>query len=471
MCEGAIMSPIVLPPSTDRDALGRAIAQASAEGVALQLEAGTHFTTPGRTPAIEIGAKGLRVGSVPHAGHPGASAIIARPDGAIDPQRPDFNHGLFFVPSPPTAAEINTVVWRTHQTAGALHPFQFGVILRGDVEIFDLTVDCNMGAQGLAKLDARAAEHSAMLAFAGRGYDVAASPTGVPRRVFVGFRSVALRNVHTIRGGFADDIWFTRGYFTPNIQNVIIENVTTAGRVSPRRATIGFSALCQNIEIHGIDVYNLHLEDSSGENYDRQPRASDVFKPSTWTLTDVTAERLALSAKGKVYTVDATNLNVTAAFAVAQAGGTITNSALHVGAGIRLDRMNNLRFDNVTWHLSPDAAGNILGLKPTSVYKEACAMSFRNNRFLIDGTARAGSIVTSDLSINTENRKLDPGNRVMVSLIGCSYPQPFGRSAAMPIAVAHERGLWTFARADFGDRNTDTAIQKGTAPEIVVRFV
>jgi hypothetical protein len=34
-----------------------------------------------------------------------------------------------------------------------------------------------------------------------------------------------------------------------------------------------------------------------------------------------------------------------------------------------------------------------------------------------------------------------------------------------------ERGSRTFARGDFGDRKTDTALQKGAAPEIVVKFV
>jgi len=464
------MPPIVLPPSTDHDALPRAIGKASADGVPLLLEAGTHFTKPGQNPPIEIGANGLRMGFAGRAGDPAGPAIVARPDGSLDPKRPDFNHGVFLVPARPTAAEIKAVVWKTHQTAPKDAPFEFGVILRGDIEITDLTVDCNMGAQGLADLEQHAAEHSSMLAFAGQGYNVAPSPSGVRRTVFVGFNSVTVKNVHTTRGGFADDIWFTRGYFTPNIENVIIENVTDSGRVNPRRATIGFSALCQHIKIHTVDVYNLHLEDS-GETYDHQPRAGDLFQPSRWTLADVTAERMALIAKGKTYTVDATNVTVTGAFAVVQAGGTIRNSVLHIGQGTRLDRMNDFAFDGVTWHLSPDAAGSVFGVKPVSKLTAECSVSFRNNRFLVDGTVRAGSLVTSDLSVNTEDRSKDPGNRVTVSLIGCSYPEPFGRTAATPIAQARERGCWTFARGDFGDRKTDTALQKGAAPEIVVKFV
>jgi hypothetical protein len=466
------MPPIVLPPSTDPDALTHAIAQASAEGVPLLLEAGTHLTKPGRgrNQAIEIGANGLQIGSACHANDPGGPAIIARPDHAIDPAHPDDNHGLFLIPARPTAAEVDAVVWRTHQTSPKDAPFEFGIVLRGDVEITNLTVDCNMGEQGLADLESHAAGHSAMLAFAGQGYKVAPSPTGVARQVFVAFRSVALRNVHTVRGGFADDIWFTRGYFTPNIENVIIDNVTDGERVSPKRATIGFSALCQNVTVNGIDVHSLHLEDTSGENYDQQPRATDVFQPSRWTLTDVTAELMALVAKGKVFTVDATNVTVTTAFGVAQAGGSIKNSTLNIGQGTRLDRMDNFTFDGVIWHLSPNA-GTVFGLKPSSVYQSECSVSFRNNQFLVDGTVVTGSLVTTDLSIDTEDRTRDPGNRVNLSLIGCSYPEPFGRSAAMPIAYARERGSYTFASADLGDRDPHTAIVKGTAPEITLTFV
>jgi hypothetical protein len=128
-------------------------------------------------------------------------------------------------------------------------------------------------------------------------------------------------------------------------------------------------------------------------------------------------------------------------------------------------------FEFVTWHLSPDAAGKVFGLKPVSIFKTECSVSFKDNQFLVDGTALAGSLVTTDLTFDPNDRSIDPGNRVTVSLIGCSYPEPFGRSAAMPIAFARERGIWTVALQDLGDRNRDTAIRKGPAPEIVVNFI
>jgi hypothetical protein len=427
------------------------------------------LTKPGRglNQAIEIGTNGLKIGSASHASDPGGPAIIARPDHAIDPEHPDDNHGLFLIPARPTAAEIGAIVWRPHHIP-TQPPFEFGVVLRGDVELTDLTVDCNMGQQGLEGLKKSAAERSAMLAFAGQAYNVAPSPTGVARKVFVGFRSVALKNVHTVRGGFADDIWFTRGNFNPNIENVIIENVTDGERVQPGRTTINFSGMCQNVHIHDIDVHNLHLEES--ELYDGQPRASDIFEPAKWTLSDVNAEFMNLDAPGKVYTLDATNLTITTAFAVSQAGGTITNSTLHIGQGTRLHRMNNFMFDNVTWHLSPNA-GNVFGLKPVSLLQSECSVSLKNNRFVVDGTAATGSLVTTDLTFESDDHTKDTKNRVHLSLIGCSYPEPFGRSATMPIAFARERGSYTFASADFGDRDPHTAIVKGSASDIELDFV
>src|SRR5437588_1221702 len=128
-----------------------------------------------------------------------------------------------------------------------------------------------------------------MLGFAGQGSSTKASPAGVPRSVYVGFRSVTLRDVRTLNGGYADDVWFSRGYFNPNIEHVTIERLTSANRVNPRRATISFSGLCQNVEIWDVDIYSLHMEETSSL-YDHLPRQGDVFKPSAWRLDNITAQ-------------------------------------------------------------------------------------------------------------------------------------------------------------------------------------
>jgi hypothetical protein len=98
-------------------------------------------------------------------------------------------------------------------------------------------------------------------------------------------------------------------------------------------------------------------------------------------------------------------------------------------------------------------------------------VALKNNRFVVDGTAATGSLVTTDLTFESDDHTKDTKNRVHLSLIGCSYPEPFGRSATMPIAFARERGSYTFASADFGDRDPHTAIVKGSASDIELDFV
>jgi hypothetical protein len=62
---------------------------------------------------------------------------------------------------------------------------------------------------------------------------------------------------------------------------------------------------------------------------------------------------------------------------------------------------------------------------------------------------------------------VDPDDTVTISLIGRSYPEPFGRSAAMPIACTRTRGLWTLVLDDLGTRDRDTAIQHGADAKVV----
>jgi len=104
------------------------------------------------------------------------------------------------------------------------------------------------------------------------------------------------------------------------------------------------------------------------------------------------------------------------------------------------------------------------GLRPFAQYGNPCIVSFLDNTFLVNGNAKAGRILTSEYS------SVVPQNRVTVSATGCSYPEPFGRSAAMSIALVAERGDWTFAAHDFGDRDLATAILKNPQPDIVLHL-
>lgn len=81
------------------------------------------------------------------------------------------------------------------------------------------------------------------------------------------------------------------------------------------------------------------------------------------------------------------------------------------------------------------------------------------------GKPTAGEIITSEYS------KAEPKNHVTVKATGCTYPEAFGHSGNMPIARVLERGDWTFAPHDLGDRDPARAIVKGPQPDIVLHLV
>lgn len=458
-------SPIVLPPSTSQDALVAAIRQASASGVPLLLEPGTHFTRPGRVQRIPIGANGLQLGPVdPPTGTAQSAepAVIRRPDFSVDLHAPDDNYGLFFIPAPPTPAELAGITtWKPYDFGHG--PFEYGIVVRGRVAVSGVSVDCNMGRQKIETLPKDAAEHSAMFGFAGQGYAAPPSPTGTKRTVYVAFESVTLTDVQTLNGGYADDVWFSRGYFNPNIERVDIERFTSSNRVNPRRASISFSGVCQNVRIADADLYSLHMEETSSD-YKQLPRPNDVFQPSAWTLRTVKAQDISLAAKGKVFVLDADELTTTGSFILYQAGGVIRCSTLRRGPEIRLFRLDDVVFDQVTWILDTDNAGAVHGIRPAAQYGDPCSVTFRDNTFLVTGTPTTGEIFTAEYS------RVVPDNRVTLTATGCTYPEPFGRSPNLPIARALERGEWTFALHDLGDRDPAVAIVKGAQPDIVLHF-
>src|SRR5207253_1948237 len=197
-----------IPPSNDTDALITAIQTASGRGDALRLLSGTHLTKPGLRLLTPIGPKGL-VMSGPKPGPLTPPARIQRPDRSIGinpPGRTDENFGIFLIPSAPTEAELAGIEWLSFQPkTGA--PFEYGIVIRGDIKIGGITVDCNMGNQGLEGLPKDQVEHSAMLGFSGFTYKAPDGPQGQKRQVFVGFNSVTLTDITLEQGGFADDIW------------------------------------------------------------------------------------------------------------------------------------------------------------------------------------------------------------------------------------------------------------------------
>lgn len=459
--------PIVLPPSANQDALVDAIGQALATNAALLLEPGNHFTRPGRLQRIEVGAAGLRIGSTGPSPLPINSAVktavIRRPRRTPDQPLPDFSFGLFFIPAGPTTDELAVMNWKPFvDTHGA---FEFDVVMRGRVEISRVLVDCNMHEQGLEHAPKDAAEHSAMLGFSGFRYAVAPSPTGTRRFVYVGFESVVLRDMGFINGGFADDVWvvYAGGAFHPHIENVSIEQIASANRVNPRRATLSFSGLAHSIRIRDADIYRLGAEQD--DDWKNAPRRDTAFSKATWDLARIKAALMGFAVKGKVMSLKATALEATAGFQAHFCGGVIGDSTLRVAPeDSRFFQLDGMNFEGVTWRLPADAAGVVGGIRPRCRFNDTCTASFTNNRFQVTGAGSAGQLIDSDYS------PAEPGNTVTLTFRGCTYEPAFGSPAlpATSIARVRERGTWTFSEADLAGRDPVHALPKANHSDVIL---
>jgi hypothetical protein len=88
---------------------------------------------------IPIGTNGLDIraaGTTSTA----APAVIARPDFSVDIQAPDDNYGLFFIPAPPTPAELAGITtWKPYDDGN--EPFEYAIIVRGAISIAGVSVD------------------------------------------------------------------------------------------------------------------------------------------------------------------------------------------------------------------------------------------------------------------------------------------------------------------------------------------
>ena len=465
--------PIILPPSQSHDALVDGIEQAVATNATLLLEPGTHYTRPGRAQRIAVSENGLRIRSTGPSPLPIASTVpkarIMRPGSAVLPATPDDNYGLFFIPAGPTDPELAQAIWKPFTDANGLS-FEFAVVMRGRIDISGLLVDCNMQNQGIDQLPKDAAEHSAMLGFSGWRYPVQQpGPGGIKRFVYVGFESVTLRDMGFVNGGYADDVWvvYAGGAFHPHIEEVVIEQVASADRVNPRRATLSFSGLARRVRIRDADVYSVHAEQDG--DWKDAPRQDAAFSNAVFDLAAIAAERMAFLVKGKVVTLDARRLEVNGAFGVSFAGGEIADSTLRVAIGqdARFFRLDSLSFERVTWQLPADASGMVGGIQPRCRFNDTCIATFTDNVFTAVGSVNAGQIIASEYSV------AEPGNRVTLTFAGCSYEPAFG-TATLPqtiIAQVNERGTWTFHKADLGNRDPAHALPKSNHPDVHLNVI
>lgn len=452
---------IILWPSTSHDQLVDAIVEANNDNKQIRLMPGRHLTKPGYRNRIPIGKNGLTIKGTLSAG---VYSSIQRPNNAIDLDRSDGNYGLFFIPAKPTAKDWESVsAWRLHRTinasTGIVTTYKYAVILRGKIKIENTQVNCNMGKQGLpATMPSEKIEHSAMIGFSGEKYSNAAYPG---KFIFMGFESVTINNVRTIRGGYADDIWISRGYFRPNIGKVLINKVTSKDRVNRKRATISFSGLTQKTEITNCNIYKLEAEEASTRWEELPgPAVTAANKYSFWKLRNVVCERLDLAAKGQAIFMDADKVRSTVSTNIYQLGGKIQNSIFYLlPEPTPLNRLNALVFKRVNWVFTAfrNTKGNFIGLSPRPQYGEACSATFIENTFKVRGSLVTDAETEWHSLVETENSPL-AGNSVDLTFRNCRYDTRFGIDDKTVIGKLVCRGKYKFRRADFNGIPVDEAL-------------
>jgi hypothetical protein len=443
---------ITLWPSASNEALVNAITEATRDNKRIVLMPGPHLTKPGYLQKISIGKNGLNIkGSL----SPGEYSSIKRPDKAIDLLRSDSNYGLFFIPAKPTEKEwLSVKKWKTQSTVnpktGVVTTFQYAVIIRGAIKIESLELDCNMGKQELpATMPSEKIEHSAMLGFSGQKYKNDSFPG---KFIFVGFESVTINNIRTVRGGYADDIWISRGYFRPNIGKVSINNISSRNRINNKRATISFSGLSQNIEIKNANIFKLEAEETSSR-WNELPGEpiTPASQYSNWKLKNIKCEMLDLAAKGQAIFINADNIESTKSTNLYQLGGLIKNSTFNMlPQPTPLNRLNALTFKNVTWIFSAyrNAKGNFIGIAPTPQYGERCSATFIQNTFSVNGELVTDAATEQHCLVATEYSAV-AGNEVTLEFSNCNYDKRFGNENKTHIAKVFSRGQWKIKKSDF----------------------
>ncbi len=438
---------ITLWPSVDANKLVDTIAEANRDNKRIVLMPGPHLTKPGRSLRIPIDKNGLNIKGTLSTGE---YSSIKRSNNSIDLAHSDSNYGLFFIPAKPTDREWTAVEkWSIYKTvdpeSGIIKTFEYSVIIRGAIRFEGLELDCNMGDQGLPEtMPSEKIEHSAMLGFCGEKYSNDAYPG---KFIFVAFESVTINNIRTTRGGYADDIWISRGYFRPNIRKVSINNITSKNRVNNKRATISFSGLAQNVEIQNANIFKLEAEEASSK-WDELPgeQVTRANQYSFWKLKNIVCEMFDLAAKGQAIFLNADNIESKRSTNLYQLGGVIKNSTFNMlPQPTPLNRLNALTFQKVNWIFTAfrNDKGNFIAISPRAQYGEPCSATFIENDFRVNGNLATDATTEQHCLIETEYMP-DTGNAVTLEFRNCTYDRRFGRDAKTFIAKIVSRGQYKF---------------------------
>lgn len=514
--------PIILPPSDSTEALVDAIHEAllpAADGI-LNLKPGIHYTrkyvgVPSENNVIEVSDKILQIKTKPWGSR---RATIKRPDYAINPEHPDDNYGLFFVPARPGEDEINSITeWRrSYNSKFAI--FDYAVFILGEIHVSNINIDCNIPNQGLEAIYENApednkapAEHSCMIGFRGAKYTVDTNIDEVPKVIYVGFRKVTINNVDIINGGYADDIWISRGYFNPNIESVKMSNIIAKreNRHNGKRSSIDISGLTKNFKANDLNIYSLQAEPDN-KSWEELPGSVEGEKYCNWQLTNITTEILDLTSPRKSLYLDGRNLTVSKSCPLSEIAGSILNSNLTKSfKSPKLTRLDHFLFKNVNWLIlqdtdDPDPNDMVRGIVIDADEGDSCEIEFVNNKFEVEGVfANPASpkkyfLIKSDHSVCRKveyeaietvcdktlediedclkREKLNLGdyknsclNKVDIRFINCEFDSDFG-SDTFPdtwIARPFERGKWYFSSLD--GRTRDRALyETGLQSDVIV---
>jgi len=355
------------------------------------------------------------------------TSIIKRPDYSITPT--DNNYGIYMEPDNPTTEEVNAATWVTYNGESV------GILLRGSIIFENLTIDCNMGFQTMPSNKAQY-EHSSMIGFAGRYYNV--THNGTTKKLYIGFKFVEFRDIRILNRGFSDAIWIGRGYFRPHIEELNFTNIQSYNNINQQRADIGFSGLVENANFYNITLDKIEAE--SNDSWLNAP-ATKEFMPAKFTMLNVSLKRFDFASKGQSLYLLADNLRTSEYAYLYQVGGHLKDCIFFIDGGElrRMNRMSDPLFETCIFYIKPHSSGVVNGLRPEGFYlnnvAEDCNVRFLRSRFIAVGNFTSGRLI--------ETTKTNTAQKVNMTFDHCEFDERF-TGGTLKLALLREKGTVKF---------------------------